>query len=136
MAFVRIVNLTYWDHDKQQFNHLAFSGYKRLSIIDADCAVESSGGVCQHIGRFYRKPAGDPACFWPVPDGTFPARCVPERRPTAEGDDCHYELPGMTRGEADAIRKRLHYADCYVCVEDGGHRTALASDLPPPLPSP
>src|SRR5258708_6328817 len=114
MGYIRFVNLRYYDAKLGRFQSLAFRNSNNdggISVVDRECSQRASPGICEHIEKFYKKVAGSPAAFWEIPPELLHEGCSFDPEPSDTGDNCHYNLMGMTDNQAKAILKNWRLED-------------------------
>lgn len=132
MGIIRLIHHRHYDPDRKQFKSLAFkpsSDGSGISVIDTDCILRKNSTVCEHIQRFYQKVAGAPAIFWDIPLQSLPEDHRLNQANSDAGDDCHYNLVGLTETEAKNIFKKVPISDFKICTDTGEFRPLSESDL-------
>src|SRR5258708_11209390 len=125
MGFIRLIHHQHYDPDKKRFKSLAFkpsSNNTGISVINTECIIQTSGSVCEHIQIFYAAVAGAPPIFWNIPIDLLPEGCSLDQHPSSGGDDCHYNLTGLTEKQARDIFIKVPLEDFNICLEDGEYR--------------
>ena len=109
MEYIRILSLHHFDRKRRKFTSLAFknSSNSGISVVSRECIRESGNRICPHIYRFYGRIASDPAIFWIFPFNELPDKCSLEPSLSDTGDECHYNLEGLTNSEASRKRTSL-----------------------------
>jgi len=123
MGFLRLIHAKHYARHKGRFSSLALknsSDGSGISVIEGECAEQSSGTICAHIAERYPTVVGDPIIYWPIPNDLIPDGCVIERA-AGDGDDCHYNVRGWEDHAAGNQVKalRIENNDFMVCAEDG-----------------
>jgi len=92
--------------------------------------VASSGSVCEHIRRYYAGLGGPDPVLWHLDSGDFPSSCSLAQQDSSSGDQCHYNIVGLSNNKAGKLFKRLssNLRDLYVC-EDGEERPLTLHDV-------
>ncbi len=132
MGFIRLIHKQHYDPDKKRFASLAFkpsSDGSGISVVDTDCILRTSSSICEHIERFYRDVSGTPPIFWDLQPQILPENCQLIRQRSSTGDDCHYNLVGLSEKEARAIFKAVPLTDFNICINTEGYRPLSISDL-------
>ena len=132
MGFFRVIHRKHFDSERDGSGFastaLNLRSGEPFSVVDHDCALAESGGICSHVLRYYRDQTGEPAIYWAILDEHIPAECraTPETTPT--GDECHRNLHGWGRNTIRGVFKRLSLGDLTVCASEG-ERPLERSDL-------
>jgi len=119
--FVRILHAYDYSYEQKRFKSTAFQNSKDgggISIFDPDCALGRSDSICRHITKFYSAISDDPPVFWrrsiqEIPDGSE-LRAIP----SDTGDDCHFDIHGLSNNKSGKFFKRNQVDSIYIC-EDG-----------------
>src|SRR5436190_4011842 len=125
MGFIRLIHQRHYDPDEQRFRSVAFrpsTDGSGISVIDADCILRSSASICEHIRRFYPDVSGTPAIFWDIDPEVLPENCQLAQQTSLTGDECHYNLKGLSKEEARAIFKEVPLTEFKICTETGEYR--------------
>src|SRR6266568_8714955 len=99
MEAIRLVHLRHFDPKRRRFTSVAFKNSSKgggVSIIERECALRTSASVCHHIATFYREIAGYPAIFWLFDTEILPSSTQLDNVPSDSGDDCHYNIRGVS----------------------------------------
>src|SRR5947209_6596898 len=121
MGFIRLIHQQHYDPEQKRFKSLAFkpsSDGSGISVINTDCALQNSPTICAHIHRYYRETAGTPPIFWDIPTEILEL-CQFVQQIGSTGDECHYNLTGLTEREARTIFKSIRLLDFHICTETG-----------------
>ncbi len=131
MGFIRIIHPKHYDPDTSRFRSLAFkpSSDGGISVISRECIEQTGSSVCAHIAKFYASVLGDPPIFWEIPKAVLPPNCQFIQDPSDTGDDCHYNLIGLSDRESRRIIKQAPLNEMSICVENDEHRPLAESDL-------
>ncbi|MDQ3011200.1 MAG: hypothetical protein M3X11_10925, partial [Acidobacteriota bacterium] len=72
MAYIRLLNFSlHYSKELGRFKSPAFENTGKppgISVIDLDCANQTSGDACQHCTRYYAAVAETPVIFWEIPN--------------------------------------------------------------------
>lgn len=66
-----------------------------------------------------------------MPDEVIPNQCECIQTPSDSGDDCHYDIKGLTDSQARQISKAISIEACNICDEVGNPRPLTLDDLAP-----
>ena len=132
MQYIRILSLKHhWDDHHKRFTSLAFRPSSKdgaISVVQENCAVETSGTICSHIPRYYGGIASDPPVFWPFSEEILPGHRKIELSPTE--DPCHYNILELSKKEAEIIFRSFNVlANFSFCSEAGPARLTLEKAL-------
>jgi hypothetical protein len=97
-------------------------------VVEHECALRVSGSVCRHVEAFYPKHKS-PTIFWELPDEVIPNQCECIQVPSDSGDDCHYDIKGLTDPQTRQISKAISIEQCSICDEAGNPRPLTLDDL-------
>ena len=131
MEYIRTLSKNHWDETREEFNDFAFNNSSKargggISVIDIECATQSNGGVCGHIDTHYLKKASPPL-FWRISDTKFP-REFTKQHDNSNGDNCHYNIFGISNNKA----RRIFYENIenaiFLCV-DGQPQTRTMTEI-------
>lgn len=113
---VRILNPKHYDRTKQRFTSLAFRPKDgTLSVVNKQCVLNSGTTVCEHIEKFYGNVAGKPPVFWEFLYEQLPFDCEIAQRTEENGDECHYNLEGVDRKQAEDFFKTYRLENFLIC---------------------
>ena len=125
MGFVRLVHPRHYDGRKGKFIDLAFrpqsnaAGVSGVSCFEQDCAVSSSGSICEHISKFYGGLAHSPAVFWLFAQSDLPQGSSLTQSTEDNGDHCHYNVVGISGTAARKVPLSWQVTDLMVCDSAG-----------------
>src|SRR5436190_11854719 len=106
MGFIRLIHQRHYDPDRREFKSPAFKPShdgSGISVIDTKCIERTSGSICEHIASYYSGVSGTPPIFWNISPQILPEMCRLVQQKTDTGDDCHYNLIGLSIKQARAI---------------------------------
>ena len=132
MGFIRVIHHRHYDRHKRRFTSPAFKNSNDnsgISVIDKDCALRTSPGICEHIQRFYPDVAGTPPIFWEFHPEILPENCRLDPQKGPDGDDCHFNVVGLSEKEARAIIIKVPLSDFNICIGNGEYRPLTESDV-------
>ena len=135
MEYVRLLHQRHFDPRKNRFIRLAFKNIRgSSSIIHHECILRTSIPVCVHIRKYYTGIAGNPAIFWIFEEDRLPPGGTLEQHTTESGDECHYNVHGITDEQyAEFLKEHQRtqgFLNFYVCAT-GEYRPLERHDLPP-----
>ena len=121
MELVRILTLNHYEEKDKRFSSLAFRNSSNnwgsgISVICVNCANEQSLGICEHIRRKYPKHT-NPPIYWKFSATLLPASCRLELD-NSYGDECHYNIFGLSDKEAKSIFSNNKLGNLYFCDRD------------------
>jgi len=121
MALVHAIKASHYDTRLGRFQSLAFkpSSPERgggLSVFDRECAKEDSGGICDHIRRYYETVVEEPAIFWEFDRGILPDNCRFVENRSTSGDKCHINIIDIDEDEAADLIKAVPITDMRICT--------------------
>lgn len=133
MEAVRLIAKSHWHKDKRRFVSVAFrnsSGNSGISVFDRECAEKRSGSICQHVNRYYTPPADHTAVFWCFNTSLLPDGVQLIQSDSSSGDDCHYNIIGLSNHNASAFFKNYSSTlALFTICDDGQERILTAQDL-------
>src|SRR4051812_40177815 len=105
MELVLLIHIRHWDSEKKRFRSEAFepsSDGSGISVVDATCARESSGSICDHARKYYPSVSSEPPIFWQFhfPGDPWPTSVALDESPSDSGDHCHRNLRGIAKKPA------------------------------------
>ena len=136
MEYIRFLHVRHFDnHPKQnRFKSLAFrnSTGGGASVVQRACIDATNITICDHIRRYYSPAiAGEPPIFWIFDESILTAGHRLEQERSDTGDDCHYNIHGVSDAHYKKILKSKRLEDFLIC--DGAQaRQLVRGDLPPP----
>lgn len=123
MELVRLLNIRHYDPRRGRFTTLAFRKFgEGVSVVGKKCVEDAGRSLCDHIKLYYSSTAGDPPIFWVFPDDALPESAELVQEVSTTGDDCHYDVRGMTSGEEKRFFRPFsgRFDEFQVCQVDGG----------------
>ncbi len=114
MDLVRILHPDEYEPKKNRFRSSAFEPFVELgdiSVFEEDCAVAASLSLCRHAEKFYPSqttPAPRPFYLWRFSDSLLPLGSVLKQKQSESGDNCHYNISGLTKKSAKKWFKTTH----------------------------
>lgn len=124
MQAIRLLHIYHYDNKRRRFRSTAFqnssSNPPGISIISAECISRSGSAICEHIALFYSPVAGHPTIFWIFSTEILPDGHTLTQAPALTGDECHYNIHGLTDKQARDVFLRAQFTveDFRIC-EDG-----------------
>jgi hypothetical protein len=103
MDAIRLLHRRHYDYRRRRFTSVAFKNSGEnpgISIIDCDCILNNSNSICSHIRKFYQRTAGEPPIYWRFNTELLPNKIELEQENSASGDECHYNIRGLSDREA------------------------------------
>src|SRR5258708_24572713 len=89
-----------------------------ISVIHCECAIQTSGSICEHLERFYANQTKTPGIYWPIP-GSLPDGCLACPEVSTTGDECHHNIINLDRKEARAFFNTNALDTFRICGDDG-----------------
>lgn len=132
MPYIRLLNFSlHYSKELGRFKSPAFANTGTppgISVIDLDCAIHTSGDICQHCAKFYSAVAGTPIIYWEIPNEFLEDGCHLEQETTESGDFCHHNIRGLTDSRARKIIIKVPIEELSICT-DNGLRQMTKDDL-------
>ena len=131
MELVLLLHISHYDERLGRFRSECFerSGDGTgISVIDAECSIETTGSICAHARAFYGKIAWQPPIFWRFDEAILPAGSWLDAVPSDTGDMCHRNIEGLSNGRAKKFFKRQENPIFYIC-DDDQFRPLTANDI-------
>jgi len=123
MEGIRLIRRVLYDTRKHRFQSTAFrnsSDFSGISIVSRECVCATGGRTCSHVRKYYGPVAGEPVIFWMFSTDIFPSCCRLVQQTSETGDICHYNLVGLSQGDAKQIF-RAHTSnlqEMWICEGD------------------
>ena len=108
MDAVRLLHPKHYSYKRKRFVSLAFKNSGEvpgISIIDCECLFRTTDTICDHIRKYYRITAGEPPIYWRFDTGILPGNFKLEQEDSPAGDECHYNIRGITDKAAKSLFK-------------------------------
>ena len=138
MAYIRIFHQNDFDPTVGKFADVSLrkASSDGISVIASDCVQSSGRCVCEHIRLYYPHVAGEPPIYLVIPNEYLPSNCRMEHKRSLSGDDCHWIIGGLTRGEKRIFSRQIinqFPLDAYRICADGCERELRKEDIPDPV---
>jgi hypothetical protein len=140
MEYVRFLHRDHFDPRPQQnrFKSLAFKNSSNgggASVVQRPCVDATGLTICDHARKYYSpRVTGEPPIFWIFDEAVLSTARRFEKIKTDSGDECHYNLHGVSDAELKRLLKATPLSDFMIC-ENRAHRPLLRDDLPAPPPT-
>ena len=109
MEYIRLIHPRLYDHTRKCFNDLAFkksSGGGGMSVVEVECAANTSRVICDHLNSFYSGVGGEPPVFCRFSDRELPVGTEILSTPSDSGDLCHREVHNVSNNALKKMRYR------------------------------
>jgi hypothetical protein len=76
----------------------------------------TGAGICEHAGRYYDAAiTGEPPIFWISDESVLGAGFRLEQQRFASGDDCHFNIHGVSDAHYKRLLKSKRIVDFLIC---------------------
>ncbi len=134
MELIRIIHPRFWYKEDGRFNSGAFSksgSNSGVSVLSRVCVDqhEHGLGICGHVYHYYRRISSIPAIFLEFKSENLPSQHKLKNTPSDTGDDCHFDILGMTTGKCRRFIIEIPLTDFDFCYSAQGHRRLTEGDI-------
>ncbi len=99
-----------------------------ISVINLECVTRSGISICEHIAKFYPTAAEQSPMFWEFSSEAIVPNAILTQKTGPTGDECHYNITGLTKGDAKKIIYSVPVASAFMC-ENGKPRALTLEDM-------
>ena len=108
--FIRILPKPHYFSGLGRFGSCAFKNFKgAISVIRESCISDSGASICNHLKRYYISVDEPPHVMWIFQRDILPDDVRLVQRRSDSGDDCHYDIEGLS----DKKAKRIFAKHCH-----------------------
>ena len=104
--------------------------------MSLDCIIRNTGDVCSHLEDWYPRVVGArPFIYWVIDTDDLKASFGCQgfslvNKPNDLGDDCHYEISGLSDNQGEEFAERKCAApNVYLCNANGCTRLTSEDDI-------